>query len=302
MLAMRWKLVILVAGLAGGCLLRTPDPAPQLARPRAVALAADADADTSSIGVTWIGHATVLLRIDDRWFLTDPVLGKRIARVMPRNVEAGIDPREMPPLDAVLISHAHVDHLDIPSLRRLAPSQLIVPPGAAKFLPGDLPKRGVARLGTWERWTRDGVTITAVPASHGDGRYLVDRWNRHTHTGYVIEYRGRTVYFAGDTGFVATSAAEIRKRFAVDVALLPIGPAGRAKWIERWRSDVHTTPEAALALFAATGSQWMVPIHYDTFFKPRHYERPFLERAIAQAKLGSRVRVLSIGGSTEFMY
>lgn len=295
---MRWKLAILVASLAGGCLLRTPDPAPQLAHPRATAPAAD----SSSIGVTWIGHATVLVRIEDRWFLTDPVLGKKIARVLPRNVEAGIDPRELPPLDAVLISHAHFDHLDIPSLRRVAPTQLIVPSGAAKFLPDDLRARGVARLQTWERWTRDGVTITAVPASHGDGRYLVDRWNHDTHTGYVIEYRGRTVYFAGDTGFVAREAAAIRERFAIDVALIPIGPAGRAKWIERWRSDVHTTPEAALELFTATGAQWMVPIHYDTFFKPRHHERPYLERAIAKAERGGSVRVLSIGESTEFLY
>jgi L-ascorbate metabolism protein UlaG (beta-lactamase superfamily) len=297
---MRWKLAILVAclALAGGCLLRKPDPAPRLAQPRAVELADDA----SSIGVTWIGHATVLVRIEDRWFLTDPVLGKRIAGVMPRNVEAGIDPAALPPLTAVLISHAHFDHLDIPSLRRVGPAPLLVPSGAAKFLPADLQQHGVARLGTWQPWTHDGVTITAVPASHGDGRYLIDRWNHNTHTGFVIEYRGRTVYFAGDTGFVASSAAELRKRFAIDVALIPIGPAGRAKWIERWRSDVHTTPEHALELFTATGSQWMVPIHYDTFFKPRHYERPYLERAIAAAELGRRVRVLSIGESTEFLY
>lgn len=298
MLAMRWKLVILVAGLAGGCLLRTPDPAPQRAHPRMLAPAAG----TSSIGVTWIGHATVLVRIEDRWFLTDPVLRNRIAGILPRNVEAGIDPEELPPLAAVLISHAHFDHLDIPSLRRVGPAQLIVPSGAAKFLPDDLPTRGVARLETWQQWTHDGVTITAVPASHGDGRYLVDRWNRDSHTGFVIEYRGRTVYFAGDTGFVANSAAAIRERFAIDVALIPIGPAGRAKWIERWRSDVHTTPEAALTLFTSTGSQWMVPIHYDTFFKPRHHELPYLERAIADAALGRRVRVLSIGASTEFLY
>jgi len=292
-----WWSFIVVAAVAGGCLLRTPEPAPQLAHPAVPS----AVTDTESIGVTWIGHATVLIRIRDRWILTDPVLGKRIAKLLPRNVEAGIAPADVPPLDAVLISHAHFDHLDLPSLRQVPRTSIVMPSGALEFLPEDLALRGVG-LRTWERWSHDGLTITAVPASHGDGRYIVDRWNHDTHTGFVIEYQGLTVYFAGDTGYVARDAAAIRARFAIDVALLPIGPAGRAKWIERWRSDVHATPEHALELFTATGAQWMVPIHYDTFFQPRHYERPFLDRAIANAKLERRVRVLGIGETTEFLY
>ncbi|MDX2094287.1 MAG: MBL fold metallo-hydrolase [Kofleriaceae bacterium] len=291
---MQWSLVG-VAVLAGGCLLRTPEPAPQLAHPKVPA----AVADTESIGVTWIGHATVLVRIRDRWILTDPVLGKRIAKVMPRNVEAGLDPKELPKLDAVLISHAHFDHLDIPSLHQLPKVPILMPSGATKFLPDALPATGLA---TWQQWSHDGLTITAVPASHGDGRYLVDRWNHATHTGYVIQYQGLTVYFAGDTGYIAKDAAELRQRYTIDVALIPIGPAGRATWIERWRADVHATPEHALALFTATGAQWMVPIHFDTFFKPRHHERPFLDRAIASAHLERRVRVIGIGETTEFLY
>jgi L-ascorbate metabolism protein UlaG (beta-lactamase superfamily) len=295
MRSMWWSFV--AAAVLGGCLLRTPVPAPQLAHPRIPS----AVADTESIGVTWIGHATVLIRIRDRWILTDPVLGARIAKVLPRNVLPGIDPKELPPLDAVLISHAHFDHLDMPSLRRVPPAHIVMPRGALEFLPDDLAPRGVG-LDTWQTWSHDGLTVTAVPASHGDGRYLIDRWNHGTHTGYVIQYQGLTVYFAGDTGYIAKDAAAIRARFAIDVALIPVGPAGRAKWIERWRADVHATPEHALELFAATGAQWMVPIHFGTFFEPRGYERPFLDRAIAAAHAERHVRVLGIGESTEFLY
>lgn len=261
------------------------------------------DPDSSTIAVTWIGHATALIRIDDRWFLTDPVLGDKIAWVYPRRSELGIDPDDLPALDAVLISHAHFDHLDVPSLRRLPSTKVLVAPtGAVKFLPDDLGVGEVAGLTDWEVWQGGGVTITAVPASHGDGRYLVDRWNTHSHTGFVIEYRGRTVYFAGDTGFVRDQAEALAAKFDIDVALIPVGPAGRWKWVERWRADVHATPEHGLDLFLATGAQWMIPIHFGTFFMDPEVERPIIERAIERAGLARQVRVLEIGETTEFLY
>src|SRR5262249_304236 len=150
----------------------------------------------------------------------------------------------LPPLEAVLISHAHFDHLDVPSLEQISPRNVLVPPGAAKFISsghGD-----VVPLPTGQSWSHDGLTITAVPSSHGDGGYLPQVWNHQTHTGYIIQYRGRTVYFAGDTGYIASDTKRLRNQFTIDVALIPVGPAGRAKWIENWRADVHATPEAAM--------------------------------------------------------
>ena len=289
------KRALVLAVLAGCSLFRAPAPAPQLAHPHMP----PADPDTDSIGVTWIGHATVLLRIRDHWFLTDPVLGERIASVYPRRVELGIDPDDLPPIDAILVSHSHFDHLDAPSLRRFAGVPVLVPDGTARYLPRGT--RGVA-LETWESWSDGDVTITAVPAAHASGRYLVDQWVEHGHTGYVIEAGGLCVYFAGDTGFDAEQSEAIRERFAIDVALVPVGPAGRGKLMTWLRRRVHVDPTAAIHLFDAVGAQWMVPIHYGTFFEDFARERPDLERAIAKSPSGSRVRVLGIGESTEFLY
>jgi L-ascorbate metabolism protein UlaG (beta-lactamase superfamily) len=118
----------------------------------------------------------------------------------------------------------------------------------------------------------------------------------------VIEYDGLTVYFAGDTGFSRRQAEAIAARFDVDVALIPVGPAGRHPWIERIRRTVHATPREALELFEACGAQWMVPIHYGTFFKPADFEKPIVERAVAGHDRGRFVRILDVGDTTEFLY
>jgi len=258
--------------------------------------------DPDAITVSWIGHATLLVGIRGHWFLTDPMFSDRIAGVLKRKVAPPIAPSELPPLDAILVSHAHFDHLDMPSLRRLSDVPLVVPPGIPTFLPRDLPQHQVVALDTWQSWTRGDVRITAVPAAHGDGRYLLDRWHKHSHTGWVIEIGDRTVYFAGDTGYVAEQARELRRRFRIDVGLIPVGPAGRAGWVERWRADVHTSPDTALDLFSDTGAQWMVPIHFGTFFQPAGFERPIVEAAVARHHLEHAVRVLAIGETTTFRY
>lgn len=276
----------------------TPHAAPMHVRVPGAAATGDPDAIT----VSWIGHATLLVGIHGHWFLTDPVFSQRLAGVLSRKIVAAITPSELPPLDAILISHAHFDHLDLPSLHRLADVPLLVPPGIPTFLPADLPQHEVVALGAWQAWTRGELKITAVPASHGDGRYLVDRWHTRSHTGWVIEVGDRTVYFAGDTGHVAAQARALRDHFRIDVGLIPVGPAGRASWIEQLRADVHATPDAALDLFTDSGAQWMVPIHFGTFFEPPDRERPLIEAAVARHHLERWVRVLAIGETTTFQY
>ena len=253
------------------------------------------------ITVSWIGHSTCLIGIDGHFFLTDPVFSSRIGTFLRRNWQPAMRPEEMPKLDAILISHAHMDHLDIPSLRKLPAVPMFIPPGVKHYLPDDLPQHPVYAVQWWGQWHQGDVTITAVPAQHEDDRYLIDGW-WHSHTGWVIQVGNRTVYFAGDTAYVPRYAHEIGQRFHIDVALIPIGPAGRAPWIEKSRAKVHAHPDTALDLFRDLHAQWMVPIHYGMFFQQRGWELPYLLDAIHRHGMERWVRVLDIGETARFLY
>lgn len=285
--------------LAGCGLGRAPAPAPVDSR------AVLAESDAGSIDVVWIGHATALIRLGDRWILTDPNFSDRVGMVYERYVAPGLEPGELPPLDAVLVSHAHLDHLDARSLRAVPSAKAVIaPPDALSSVPGDRELGRRIALEEWASTEIDGVTITAVPARHGHGRYYVDAlWRPRSATGYVISYGPHSVYFAGDTGYDPAVARAIRRRFPkLDVALLPVGPADRPGWVHELRKHVHAGPGEALQLFEAVGAQWMVPIHYGTFFKRTQGEHQAIVRAVAAHPRASQVRQLSIGGTARFHY
>jgi L-ascorbate metabolism protein UlaG (beta-lactamase superfamily) len=255
----------------------------------------------AGIDVVWIGHATALIRIEDRWFLTDPNFSDRVGLVYERYVEPGMQPDELPPLDAVLVSHAHMDHLDPPSLRRVRAPLVVAPPDALRYVPDDAGFADRQPLDRWQSVARDGVTITAVPASHGAGRYYIDAaWAPNSYAGFVIEYRSHTVYFAGDTGYRPELFAEIGRRFDIDVALLPVGPADRPGWVHALREEVHAGPNDALRIFDEVGADWMVPIHFGTFFKRTAGERAAIAGAIHDHPRGDHVALLRIGGVARF--
>lgn len=277
---------------------RSPRPAP------AQSAAVVGKAATEGIDVVWIGHATALIRLDDRWILTDPNFSDRVGLVYERYVEPGLSIDQLPPLDAVIISHAHLDHLDVPSLRALpAPGLVVAPPHAMDYVPDDIDLGERAPLDAWASVERDGLRITAVPANHGSGRYYIDAlWKPRSHAGFVIEYGAHTVYFAGDTGYQPEVARAIGRRFDIDVALIPVGPADRPGWVHTLRKSVHAGPLEALQIFDDTGAQWMVPIHYGTFFKRSLGEDGAIAAAIRDHDRGDRVRKLAIGGAARFRY
>lgn len=296
---LRPLLVVSSLILVGCGVGRSPAPAP--ADSRAITLQSDA----SSIDVVWIGHATALIRLGDRWILTDPNFSDRVGLVYERYVAPGLEPEDLPPLAAVLVSHAHLDHLDDRSLRAVpSATAVIAPPDALSSVPRD---RDLGRRIALEEWAStevDGLTITAVPARHGHGRYYVDAlWRPRSAAGYVISYGPHVVYFAGDTGYDSAVARAIRRRFPrVDVALIPVGPADRPGWVHSLRKRVHAGPLEALRLFDAVGAQWMVPIHFGTFFKRTTGEHQAIARAVAAHPRARQVRQLPIGGTARFHY
>ncbi|HEY2736162.1 MAG TPA: MBL fold metallo-hydrolase [Polyangiales bacterium] len=215
------------------------------------------------LAALWIGHATVLLQIDDKYILTDPVFTHVVGELSRRTIEAGLDPANVPPLAAILISHMHFDHLSFGSLDILEDRTpiVLVPPGVRANMPRyDF---AIRELDRWQTYEANGLRITAVPVQHVGGRYGLDQaFEPRAFTGYVIEYHGLAVYFGGDTAFVPDAFRQTRRRFPqLALALLPICPDRPRDFMER----THEDPKHALDAFALLGAQFMLPIHFDTF-------------------------------------
>jgi L-ascorbate metabolism protein UlaG (beta-lactamase superfamily) len=240
--------------------------------------------------IAFLGHSTVLIELDGEALLTDPLLRDRIAHLR-RYAQPPSEPRA----SAVLLSHAHQDHLDLPSLRMLGTEvPMFVPPGAGAWLR----KRGfstVTELGPGEEATLGAVTIAGVPADHDGRRYPLGP--RSESVGYLL--RGtRTVYFAGDTG-VFERMAELAGK--LDVALLPVAGWGRT-----------LGPGHMDALDAARATRLLrpriaIPIHWGTFRPIGRSERgltigdgPAREFAtrVGELEPASEVRIVAPGEET----
>ena len=220
----------------------------------------------SALRTTLVNHSTVLLQQRDSNILTDPIWSERASPVAwagPRRRRIpGVSWEDLPPIDTVLLSHNHYDHLDLPTLRRLAArgdSAFIVPGRVARLLRSQ--NIGPAHELDWgESLSLRGSTIHCVPAQHFSGRGIFDRYQT-LWCGYVIECQGRLVYFAGDTAF-GPHFAQIRKKFGPPrLALLPIG-AYEPRW---FMSPVHMAPEEAIRAHEILNAKTSIAIHHGTF-------------------------------------
>lgn len=225
-----------------------------------------ATVDPSSLLVTMVNHATVLLQQSGSNILTDPIWSERCSPVSfagpRRRRPPGVEFDKLPAIDTVLVSHNHYDHLDLPTLRRLAARggcTFVAPLGVARFL--ESKGIGPARELDWGgSLDVPGATVHAVPAFHFSSRGPFDR-NRTLWCGYMIESAFGKTYFAADTGF-GPHFGWIRERFgAPRVALLPIGA-----YAPRWfMGPIHMSPEDAVEAHRILGAGTSIAIHHGTF-------------------------------------
>jgi L-ascorbate metabolism protein UlaG (beta-lactamase superfamily) len=222
--------------------------------------------ESSGLRTTLVNHSTVLLQQRSSNILTDPIWSERaspLSWIGPRrHRKPGVSWADLPPIELVLLSHNHYDHLDLPMLRQLAArgdSTFVVPVGVGRLLRSE--NIGPVHELDWgESFSLLNFTIHCVPAMHFSGRGILDR-NETLWCGYMIECPERLIYFAGDTGFGA-HFAQIREEFgSPHVALLPIG-AYEPRW---FMSSVHMAPDEAVKAHDILGAKTSIAIHHGTF-------------------------------------
>ena len=244
---------------------------------------------SAQIGLTWIGHASFLIQTHEVNILIDPNWSKWL-KVIKRLKQPGFEIHHLPAIDFVLVTHAHFDHLDRRTLRKVAADQPIVVPIGVGNLVQDLGFHIVHELDYWQKVKLGSVDVSLTPCYHWGARFLADL--HRGFGGFVITADNRTIFHCGDSAFFP-GFREIGEHYRIDIALLPIGgydpPTGR---------EVHMNPEEAMRAFIELRAKTLVPMHYGSFrlgYEP--LEEP-LERLLAAARerdLQDKVLVMTEG-------
>jgi L-ascorbate metabolism protein UlaG (beta-lactamase superfamily) len=248
----------------------------------------------TGLHAAWLGHSTVLLKIDGFTILTDPVFSRRaglhfgpVTLGVKRLVAPPLEVDRLPRIDLVLVSHAHMDHLDTASLRRLENkhTRLVMAPNTSDLIRA---RRygGVTEL-PWRESLRVGpASIRAVEVNHWGARMRTDTWRGYN--GYLIDAGRYRVLFAGDTAFT-DRFSELRSSRQIDLALMPVGAYN--PWIR-----YHCTPEQAWRMGNDARAEFFVPIHHQTFHLSREPFFEPIERIVSAAgSRPERVAVREIG-------
>jgi L-ascorbate metabolism protein UlaG (beta-lactamase superfamily) len=243
-------------------------------------------AQAAELGVTWFGHSSALLEVDGRRVLVDPVWSRRVSPsplLGPRRLHEPPAPvADLPPVDAVLISHDHYDHLDLPTVRALVASQtapFVVPVGIGVHLRRwGVPEDRIVELGWDDATSVAGLTLTCTEARHFSGRFFAR--DTTLWSSWAIAGPRHRVYFGGDTGYTPAFAGIGARLGPFDLTLLPIGA-----YNEAWKT-IHMDPEEALRAHGDLGGDVLVPVHWATFNLAFHRWAEPVQRLAAGALLG----------------
>jgi len=237
----------------------------------------------SGLRVTWLGHSTLLIEIEGKTFLTDPVWGERTSPI------EGIGPQrwyapplalpDLPPIDAVLLSHDHYDHLDTPTIIALKDmdTTFVTSLGVGAHLAyWGVPEDRIVELEWWEERAFGGITLVAAPARHASGRQVLDQ-NRTLWNGYALIGPNKRAFFSGDTGLFP-GMTEIGERLGpFDVTMLEVGAYGMP-----W-PDWHLGPEQAVRAHRMLRGDVLLPIHWGLFNLAYHGWTEPIERLLVEA-------------------
>lgn len=268
------------AGTKTGTVPIDPIPVQELDAAQLEALDRDAN------HVIRLGHSSHLLKLRGKYWLIDPVFGNRASPfsfIGPKRFhKPPLRLEELPPIEGLILSHDHYDHLDVPTIEYLAQrvQRYFVPLGVrARLLEMSVPPERVAEFDWWQATEHDSVRLTAAPAQHFSGRTLNDR-NKTLWASWIVESGGKRIFYSGDSGYFA-GFRQIGERFGgFDLALMENG-AYDAYW-----PSVHMTPEESVRAFEDLRGKVLYVVHNSTFDLAFHTWRDPLDRIakLAQAK------------------
>jgi N-acyl-phosphatidylethanolamine-hydrolysing phospholipase D len=261
------------------------------------------------MSVLWGGHSTMLLQLYDKVIIFDPFFNNRLGGVFLRRVETGLDRDDLTKLDLIFVSHSHMDHFCFSSIGELSDkfpkAKLLFPYGVEDYMPPfDLDmirvdNRSVTRDNIGKSIYVDSIKVTPVYAAHTGGRYALDTytWKVNGSTGYIIEYKGICVYFAGDTGYDSVAFKNIGNKFNIDLALIPVGPC---RTCDSVGFKHHTSSIETLELFRDLKAKQMIPMHYGAlkYIKDENLPIEVMQELLNTSKysdLKSKIKILNIG-------
>ena len=243
----------------------------------------------SEVAITWIGHASFLIQFTDLNVLIDPNFANWLF-LLKRLKRAGLKLKDLPPIDLVLLTHAHFDHFHKPTLRKLPNPKIGIMPRGVGDLARNLGFSRIIELEWWESFSQGDWKVTFTPSKHWGARTLHDQ--HRGYGGFILEHQGRKIYHAGDSAYFH-GFEEIGRKFAPEIALLPIGAYHPATF-----RKVHMGPDQAVQAFKDLRAKFFVPMHYGTFklsFEEMDEPPRWLMEIAAAEHLTSQIKILDEG-------